>query len=145
MAAMEHLTSVWWYYRGGALQAIAEYLANNYERVLCEPPSLSKRAKAFIYELVARDGKEPVQAVIIPDSEFDPAFGAEGPALARELATLNALIREQPNRNKHRFCNNRLFAYVVPLDRVMPYLELALAEREAKDDSAQDKLEELLD
>ena len=144
MAAMQHLTGVWWHHRGGALQTIAEFVVDNQERILDEPPTLAKRPKAFLAKVAAKDGKPATEALIIPENEFDLAFGPEGSGLVRELATLNALIREQPNRNKHRFCNNRLFAYVVPFDRVYPYLEQVMEARE-NNSKTTDALEEMLD
>lgn len=118
-AAVQMLVDEWWHGRGGSLQRIAEFLHANEPDVALGAPALRTSAKAFI------DGSR----VIIPDYVFDSEFGDEANGLVNELWGLNALVREQQKRNKHRFCNNRLYAYVINYNRVEPIL-LELAERD---------------
>lgn len=138
MDAMQHVTDIWWFSRGGVLRTIAEFLADADEadRLVSHEPSIDKRARAFITE----------DNVVIPDAEFDKAFGDKAKQMVSELASLNALVREQTNRNKSRFCNNRLFAYVIPLDRLLPYMEQVEQERPETDKkSPREKVEELFE
>lgn len=134
--AMSQVTDIWWFSRGGVLRTIAEYLADNEERLVWDVPSIDKRARAFI----TKDN------VVIPDGDFDKAFGDKAKSMVSELVSLNALVREQNNRNKSRFCNNRLFAYVIPLNRLLPYMAQVAQERPEKDKKTpREKVEELFE
>lgn len=107
--AVRLLVELWWEARAGALQLIDQYLVGNLERVVRSAPSLSNHsAAAFIH-----DG-----AVIIPRENFHHEFGDEAKVLLDELASLGALKGDQQGRRTRRFCNNRLWAYVIPLDRL---------------------------
>jgi len=106
--AFKRITKIWWHSRGGVLHTIAQFLIDNEKHVIFEEPCLNKQPKAFVTDTL----------VIIPDHEFNKAFGHDAKKMIDQLCGLNALIREQPNRNKHRFCNNSMFAYVIPLSRL---------------------------
>lgn len=110
--AMRRITDIWWRSRGGVLRIIAAHLEAHFADVLSQAPSLNVHAVAFLHD----------NNVIIPESEFNIAFGNQAKRMVQDLAGLNALVREQPNRTKHRFCNNRLFAYVIPIERIEPFM-----------------------
>lgn len=110
--AMRRITDIWWRSRGGVLRIIAAHLDAHEADLLPQAPSLNVHAVAFLH-----NGN-----VIIPESEFNLAFGDQAKRMVQDLAGLNALVREQPNRTKHRFCNNRLFAYVIPIERIEPFM-----------------------
>src|SRR5476649_2869703 len=67
--------------------------------------------------------------VMIPEQVFEDEFGDDCKAMLAELKSINALVREQPNRNKCRFDNNNVWAYVIKLDRLEPILN-ELSERD---------------
>ncbi|MBA5606269.1 DUF927 domain-containing protein [Duganella sp. FT3S] len=121
--AVKLIVMEWWHGRGGSLRRIAEFLSANYADVKEHAPVRRSSAKAFI------DGN----LIIIPDHVFDNEFGDEAKGIIAELVGLNALIREQDKRNKSRFCNNSLYAYVIKLDRVEPIL-MELEDRENDSD-----------
>lgn len=112
-AAVKQMVMEWWHGRGGSLRRIAEFLHANTAAIKFESPTFRSSAKVFI------DGNN----IIIPDHVFDSEFGDDAKAIVADLMGLNALVREQNNRNKHRFCNNRLYAYVIKFDRVEPILQ----------------------
>jgi putative DNA primase/helicase len=119
-AAVKVLVDEWWHGRGGSLRRIAEFLHANEPDISTEAPTRHSSAKAFIHG----------DWVIIPDYVFEAEFEGEVNEVINELRGLDALPdREQTKRNKHRFCNNRMFAYVVLWDRVAPILQ-ELAERD---------------
>lgn len=134
--AMHRITDIWWRNRGGVLRTIAEHLEAHDADVLPQAPSLSVHAVAFLH-----NGN-----VIIPEAEFNLAFGDQAKKMVQDLAGLNALVREQPNRTKHRFCNNRMFAYVIPIARIEPFMSGDdSAEDEVTDDGDQEALEAMFD
>ena len=134
--AFKRVTDIWWRGRGGVLHTIAQYLLDNEARVYFEEPNLKHLAAAFITDT----------QVVIPVHEFNKAFDHDAKKMIDELNGLNALVREQSNRNKHRFCNNSLFAYVIPLSRLEPIIKnLSSLQAEAgceADDGDIDELEE---
>lgn len=137
-AASQTMVDAWWFSRGSALRTVAEYLADHDERIAYEAPSLLSRAKAFVFD----------DKVVIPEGEFFKEFGPDkGTKLIQELTTLNALLRDtsNANRTKRRFCNNRLWAYVIPMDRILPYLEQVMAMRENEPDAKPDELDASFD
>ncbi len=136
--ASQVMVDAWWFSRSSALRTVAEYLADHNERIAYEPPSLLSRAKAFVAD----------DKVIIPEGEFFREYGPDkGAKLIQELTTLNALLRDtsNANRTKRRFCNNRLWAYVIPMDRILPYLEQVMAMRENEPDAKPDELDTSFD
>jgi hypothetical protein len=110
-AAVTRIVMEWWRGRGGSLHRVAEFILT-VDDVAEHPPVLRSSAKVFFDR-----GR-----YIIPAHIFESEFGDEAPSILNELVGLNALKREQGSRNKSRFCNNRLFAYVIWADRVDPIL-----------------------
>lgn len=134
--AMRRITDIWWRTRGGVLRTIATHLETHYDEVLIQAPSFNAHAVAFLH-----NGN-----VIIPEAEFNLAFGDQAKKMVQDLAGLNALVREQPNRTKHRFCNNRMFAYVIPIARIEPFMSGDdSAEDDVTDDGNQGDLEAMFD
>lgn len=123
-AAVKLMVDEWWRGRGGSLRRIAEFLVANQRFVKCERPMEHSPAKAFIHN----------DDIIIPDYVFEKEFGNDAKRLISELVSLNAISREQMSRNKSRFCNNRLSAYVIKLDRVEPILQELIDSENADDD-----------
>jgi hypothetical protein len=134
-SAVKLLVNEWWYGRGGSLRRIAEFLVANERYIRVEAPTLHSTAKAFIDN----------DHIIIPTSVFDQEFGVDARSLVDELSGLNAIKREQPSRTKSRFCNNRLFAYVIKLDRVEPILNELMDSNGADDAKPSNRGESLLD
>lgn len=109
MEAVKLVINEWWRARGNALQRIGQYLLEHDDCIHSSKPELGWiDAAAFVW-----DGN-----IIIPQDAFRLYFGDEQRELLSELASLGALITEQRNRHASRFCNNRLFAYVIPENRV---------------------------
>lgn len=134
-AAVELLVNEWWRGRGGCLRRIAEFLHSNSSNIREEAPAQRSSAKAFIHK----------DRVIIPDHVFHNEFGNDADRLLDELWGLNALVREQQNRNKHRFCNNRLFAYVIHWNRLEPVLQELVESDDADTNPQSDSGERLFD
>lgn len=111
-ASFHEIIDAWWLGRAECLRRIACYLEENWENVTEERPDVRLGVKAYI------NGNK----VIIPVKDFVDEFGSEEKTIIEQLVSLNALIREQPNRNKSRFCNNEMFAYVVDYIRVQPFI-----------------------
>lgn len=136
-AAVGQVVAEWWRGRGGSLQRVAEFLHANADLIVYGAPELRSPAKAFLHG----------DRFIIPDYVFDNEFGEDAKDMLAELAGLNALAkREQSTRNKHRYCNNKLFAYAIMFDRVEPILA-QLVERDPEpkvvaSDRRQQSLEE---
>lgn len=124
-AAVQLLVDEWWRGRGGCLRRVAEFVVENSANIVEEPPQLYSSAKAFIDK----------GNVIIPATVFEREFGEDADTLVNELWGLNALVREQKNRNKSRFCNNRLAAYVIRMDRLEPIM-LELVDDEGRTHSS---------
>jgi hypothetical protein len=123
--AVGQVVAEWWNGRGGSLRRVAEFLHANARSIVDGPPVLRSSAKAFLHN----------DRFIIPDHVFDNEFGEDTKSILTELAGLNALVREQSGRNKHRFCNNRLFAYAIRYDRIEPIF-IELTERVGVSDDA---------
>jgi len=118
-AAVKTIIGEWWYERGGVLRRIAEFLHANFDDTKEGLPKRRVMAAAFFDD----------RHVMIPEQVFEDEFGDDCKAMLAELKSINALVREQPNRNKCRFDNNNVWAYVIKLDRLEPILN-ELSERD---------------
>lgn len=118
-AAVKTIVGEWWHERGGVLRRIAEFLHANFDDTKEGLPKKRVMAAAFFDE----------HRVMIPEQVFEDEFGEDCKAILAELKSINALVREQPNRNKCRFDNNSVWAYVIKLDRLEPILN-ELSERD---------------
>lgn len=76
---------------------------------------------------VLRSGKKSGcrSVVAIPVARFDAHFGDDGSSLVTQLDAAGLLLREQANRTKHRFGNNKLFAYAIDWQAVRDAMEEA--------------------
>lgn len=113
LEAIRTLVEKWWAQRANSLQVIATYLRDNSKRIIHGSPQLDQRAAAYF-----QDGN-----IIIPRDAFSRAFGEEAQDIVAELNALNALKGDQKGRRTRRFCNNRLWAYVIPADRIPATVE----------------------
>lgn len=124
-AAVKAVVNEWWRERGGSLRRVAQFLYANSSDIASVAPRRGLSAKAYIHD----------NFVIIPAAIFEHEFRDDLNAMLAELMSVNALVRDQAKRNKCRFLNNTLFAYVIKFDRLEPIL-LELVER---DDPAEHK------
>lgn len=118
-AAVKAVVGEWWRERGGSLRRVAQFLYANSADIATVAPKRGLSATAYIYDNI----------VIIPAAVFEHEFRDDHNAVLAELMSVNALVREQGKRNKCRFLNNSLYAYVIKFDRLEPLL-LELAERD---------------
>lgn len=112
-AAFKLVTSLWWSARAGALVQVRSWLVENWSAVQLGRPQPDCEPLAFV------DGS----ITAIPTDVFNRKFGDEATRILNELAGLNALRTEQAGRRVHRFCNNRIRAYVIPTRRLLPDFE----------------------
>ena len=112
-AAFKLVTSLWRGARAGALVRVRRFIVENWDAVQLGKPQADCEPIAFI------DG----DITVIPTDLFNREFGDDATRILNELAGLNALRTEQAGRRVHRFCNNRLRAYVIPTRRLLPDFE----------------------
>ena len=117
--AFQAVVKVWW--EGQTPQcfvSIDDFLSNNINDIFKEAPSRNSRAMAFISD----------ELLIIPAVVFDRVFAPNVTDMLKQLKLHRALRHEQKNRNKSRYCNNRLETYDIHLERITPFLSAELRE-----------------
>ncbi len=135
--AMQKITDLWWYSRGGALRTVANFLIENQNRIEVRTPADPVRNAIYALD----------DLFIIPKFIFDHEFGEDANRMVSELAALDALIRDtkNSNRTKIRYCNNRMWAYVIPMKKLEPYLDHALEAQPGTKKIAGDNIDEMFE
>lgn len=128
LAAFIQVTQAWSQARGGALHRVARWLRDEEDRWVFEAPTLHKADRIFLHQ----------ELVIIPRQVFDVAFAYDADKLIRELVGKGALKREQEVRYASRYCNNRLYCYVIFAEKIAPLVDALVEDGTGEGDTREE-------